>query len=136
MHWPQSRCRQKEATVLSKTACERSCASYLTLDKETIRRTRALAHCCVTYCKSCQADHRKLSSVRSLSDGLVDIATTRSSRCICQSGAKAGNVFAKTYTPKPGESRRTAILNARDLISGLRATFISSQSVDISLYER
>jgi len=30
--------------------------------------------------------------------------------------AKAGNVFAKTYTPKPKESRRTSILNARDLI--------------------
>ncbi len=30
--------------------------------------------------------------------------------------AKAGNMFAKTYTPKSGESRRTSILNAMDLI--------------------
>lgn len=30
--------------------------------------------------------------------------------------AKANNMFAKTYTPKPGESRRTSILNAMDLI--------------------
>lgn len=30
--------------------------------------------------------------------------------------AKANNMFAKTYTPKSGESRRTSILNAMDLI--------------------
>ncbi len=71
-----------------------------------------------------------------IGDDLVDTSDDKIKSFVSvKADAKAGNMFAKTYTPKSGESRHTAILNARDLI-GLRATFISSQSVDIHCLER
>ena len=52
-----------------------------------------------------------------IGDGLADASDDKIKSFVSvKADAKAGNVFAKTYTPKSGESRRTAILNARDLI--------------------
>lgn len=91
---------------------------YLTLDKETIRKNKSTGSL-LRYVLQ-ELPKRIIASIERaivIGDGLVDTSDDKIKSFISvKADAKAGNVFAKTYTPKSGESRRTAILNARDLI--------------------
>lgn len=91
---------------------------YLTLDKETIRKNKSTGSL-LRYVLQ-ELPKRIIASIERaivIGDGLADASDDKIKSFISvKADAKAGNVFAKTYTPKPGESRRTAILNARDLI--------------------
>ena len=91
---------------------------YLTLDKETIRKNKSTGSL-LRYVLQ-ELPKRIIASIERaivIGDGLADASDDKIKSFISvKADAKAGNVFAKTYTPKSGESRRTAILNARDLI--------------------
>ena len=91
---------------------------YLTLDKETIRKNKSTGSL-LRYVLQ-ELPKRIIASIERaivIGDGLVDTSDDKIKSFVSvKADAKAGNVFAKTYTPKTGESRRTAILNARDLI--------------------
>lgn len=91
---------------------------YLTLDKETIRKNKSTGSL-LRYVLQ-ELPKRIIASIERaivIGDGLADASDDKIKSFISvKADAKAGNVFAKTYTPKTGESRRTAILNARDLI--------------------
>lgn len=91
---------------------------YLTLDKETIRKNKSTGSL-LRYVLQ-ELPKRIIASIERaivIGDGLADTSDDKIKSFISvKADAKAGNVFAKTYTPKSGESRRTAILNARDLI--------------------
>lgn len=92
---------------------------YLTLDKETIRKNKSTGSL-LRYVLQ-ELPKRIIASIERaiiIGDGLVDSSDDKIKSFISvKADAKAtNNVFAKTYTPKTGESRRTAILNARDLI--------------------
>ena len=91
---------------------------YLTLDKETIRKNKSTGSL-LRYVLQ-ELPKRIIASIERaivIGDGLVDTSDDKIKSFVSvKADAKAGNVFAKTYTPKSGESRRTAILNARDLI--------------------
>ena len=91
---------------------------YLTLDKETIRKNKSTGSL-LRYVLQ-ELPKRIIASIERaivIGDGLADSSDDKIKSFISvKADAKAGNVFAKTYTPKTGESRRTAILNARDLI--------------------
>lgn len=91
---------------------------YLTLDKETIRKNKSTGSL-LRYVLQ-ELPKRIIASIERaivIGDGLADVSDDKIKSFISvKADAKAGNVFAKTYTPKSGESRRTAILNARDLI--------------------
>ncbi len=72
---------------------------YLTLDKETISaRTRALAHCCVTYYRVAKRIIASIERAVVIGDGLVCGGKIKSFVSV-KADAKAGNVFAKLYTP-------------------------------------
>ncbi len=91
---------------------------YLTLDKETIRKNKSTGSL-LRYVLQ-ELPKRIIASIERaivIGDGLADSSDDKIKSFVSvKADAKAGNVFAKTYTPKTGESRRTAILNARDLI--------------------
>lgn len=91
---------------------------YLTLDKETIRKNKSTGSL-LRYVLQ-ELPKRIIASIERaivIGDGLADASDDKIKSFVSvKADAKAGNVFAKTYTPKSGESRRTAILNARDLI--------------------
>lgn len=91
---------------------------YLTLDKETIRKNKSTGSL-LRYVLQ-ELPKRIIASIERaivIGDGLADASDDKIKSFVSvKADAKAGNVFAKTYTPKTGESRRTAILNARDLI--------------------
>lgn len=92
---------------------------YLTLDKETIRKNKSTGSL-LRYVLQ-ELPKRIIASIERaivIGDGLADASSDDKIKSFVsvKADAKAGNVFAKTYTPKSGESRRTAILNARDLI--------------------
>nr|DAS51665.1 MAG TPA: major capsid protein [Caudoviricetes sp.] len=91
---------------------------YLTLDKETIRKNKSTGSL-LRYVLQ-ELPKRIIASIERaivIGDGLADSSDDKIKSFVSvKADAKAGNVFAKTYTPKSGESRRTAILNARDLI--------------------
>lgn len=91
---------------------------YLTLDKETIRKNKSTGSL-LRYVLQ-ELPKRIIASIERaivIGDGLTDASDDKIKSFVSvKADAKAGNVFAKTYTPKSGESRRTAILNARDLI--------------------
>lgn len=92
---------------------------YLTLDKETIRKNKSTGSL-LRYVLQ-ELPKRIIASIERaiiIGDGLADSSDDKIKSFISvKADAKAtNNVFAKTYTPKTGESRRTAILNARDLI--------------------
>lgn len=91
---------------------------YLTLDKETIRKNKSTGSL-LRYVLQ-ELPKRIIASIERaivIGDGLVDTSDDKIKSFVSvKADAKAGNVFAKTYTPKSGESRRTAILNAHDLI--------------------
>lgn len=91
---------------------------YLTLDKETIRKNKSTGSL-LRYVLQ-ELPKRIIASIERaivIGDGLADASDDKIKSFVSvKADAKAGNVFAKTYTPKTGESRRTAILNAHDLI--------------------
>lgn len=91
---------------------------YLTLDKETIRKNKSTG-ALLRYVLQ-ELPKRIIASIERaiiIGDGLEDGSDDKIKSFVSvKADAKAANVFAKTYTPKTGESRRTAILNARDLI--------------------
>lgn len=91
---------------------------YLTLDKETIRKNKSTGSL-LRYVLQ-ELPKRIIASIERaivIGDGLADASDDKIKSFVSvKADAKAGNVFAKAYTPKTGESRRTAILNARDLI--------------------
>lgn len=91
---------------------------YLTLDKETIRKNKSTGSL-LRYVLQ-ELPKRIIASIERaivIGDGLADASDDKIKSFVSvKADAKAGNVFAKTYMPKTGESRRTAILNARDLI--------------------
>lgn len=91
---------------------------YLTLDKETIRKNKSTGSL-LRYVLQ-ELPKRIIASVERaivIGDGLDDSSDDKIKSFVSvKADAKAGNVFAKTYTPKAKESRRTSILNAMDLI--------------------
>lgn len=91
---------------------------YLTLDKETIRKNKSTG-ALLRYVLQ-ELPKRIIASVERaivIGDGLEDSSDDKIKSFVSvKADAKAGNVFAKTYTPKAKESRRTSILNAMDLI--------------------
>lgn len=91
---------------------------YLTLDKETIRKNKSTG-ALLRYVLQ-ELPKRIIASVERaivIGDGLEDTSDDKIKSFVSvKADAKAGNVFAKTYTPKAKESRRTSILNAMDLI--------------------
>lgn len=91
---------------------------YLTLDKETIRKNKSTG-ALLRYVLQ-ELPKRIIASVERaivIGDGLDDSSDDKIKSFVSvKADAKAGNVFAKTYTPKAKESRRTSILNAMDLI--------------------
>ena len=91
---------------------------YLTLDKETIRKNKSTG-ALLRYVLQ-ELPKRIIASIERavvIGDGLEDTSDDKIKSFVSvKADAKAGNVFAKTYTPKAKESRRTSILNAMDLI--------------------
>lgn len=91
---------------------------YLTLDKETIRKNKSTGSL-LRYVLQ-ELPKRIIASIERaivIGDGLNDSSDDKIKSFVSvKADAKAGNVFAKTYTPKAKESRRTSILNAMDLI--------------------
>ena len=91
---------------------------YLTLDKETIRKNKSTGSL-LRYVLQ-ELPKRIIASVERaivIGDGLDDSSDDKIKSFVSvKADAKAGNVFAKTYTSKAKESRRTSILNAMDLI--------------------
>lgn len=92
---------------------------YLTLDKETIRKNKStgslLRYVLQELPKRIIASIERAIVIGDGRDKSTDDEAITSFISV-KADAAAANVFAKTYTPKSGESRRTAILNARDLI--------------------
>lgn len=91
---------------------------YLTLDKETIRKNKSTG-ALLRYVLQ-ELPKRIIASIERaivIGDGLVDTSDDKIKSFVSvKADAKAANMFAKTYTPKAKESRRTSILNAMDLI--------------------
>ena len=91
---------------------------YLTLDKETIRKNKSTGSL-LRYVLQ-ELPKRIIASVERaivIGDGREASSDDKIKSFVSvKADAKAGNVFAKTYTPKAKESRRTSILNAIDLI--------------------
>lgn len=91
---------------------------YLTLDKETIRKNKSTG-ALLRYVLQ-ELPKRIIASIERavvIGDGLEDTSDDKIKSFVSvKADAKAGNMFARTYTPKAKESRRTSILNAMDLI--------------------
>lgn len=92
--------------------------SRIDLDKETLRKNRStgsiLKYVLTELPKRIVASMERAAII---GDGREASSDDKIKEFISvKDDAKAGNVFAKTYTPKSKESRRTSILNARDLI--------------------
>ena len=91
---------------------------YLTLDKETIRKNKSTG-ALLRYVLQ-ELPKRIIASIERaivIGDGLNDSSDDKIKSFVSvKADAKAANMFAKTYTPKAKESRRTSILNAMDLI--------------------
>lgn len=111
---------KKEATIAIKNRVLEGqyIYKYLTLDKETIRKNKSTG-ALLRYVLQ-ELPKRIIASIERaivIGDGLDDSSDDKIKSFVSvKADAKAGNVFAKTYTPKAKESRRTSILNAMDLI--------------------
>lgn len=111
---------KKEATIAIKNRVLEGqyIYKYLTLDKETIRKNKSTG-ALLRYVLQ-ELPKRIIASIERavvIGDGLEDTSDDKIKSFVSvKADAKAGNVFAKTYTPKAKESRRTSILNAMDLI--------------------
>lgn len=111
---------KKEATIAieSRVLEGQYIYKYLTLDKETIRKNKSTG-ALLRYVLQ-ELPKRIIASIERavvIGDGLEDTSDDKIKSFVSvKADAKAGNVFAKTYTPKAKESRRTSILNAMDLI--------------------